>query len=37
MKKWLWIDPTFDAYVMNEKGELLSIEEVRERLISDWS
>ena len=35
LKKWLWIDPTFDAYVMNEKGELLSIEEVRERLISD--
>lgn len=35
MKKWLWIDPTHDAYVMNEKGELLSIEEVRERLITD--
>jgi hypothetical protein len=35
LKKWLWIDPTVDAYVMNEKGELLSIEEVRERLISD--
>ncbi len=35
LKKWLWVDPTFDAYVMNEKGELLSIEEVRERLISN--
>jgi hypothetical protein len=35
LKKWLWIDPTFDAYVMNEKGELLGIEEVRERLIED--
>jgi len=35
LKKWLWIDPTFDAYVMNEKGEMLSIEEVRECLISD--
>jgi len=35
MQKWLWIDPTNDAYVMNEKGELLSIEEVRERLITD--
>jgi hypothetical protein len=33
LKKWLWIDPTFDAYVMNEKGEMLSIEEVRERLM----
>ena len=35
LKKWLWIDPTFNAYVMNEKGDLLSIEEVRERLIND--
>lgn len=35
LKKWLWIDPTNDAYIMNEKGELLSIEEVRERLITD--
>ena len=33
LKKWVWVDPTHDAYVMNEKGELLSIEEVRERLI----
>ena len=35
LKKWLWIDPTNNAYVMNEQGELLSIEEVRERLIND--
>lgn len=35
LKKWLWIDPSFDAYVMNENGELLSIEEVRFRLIND--
>ena len=34
-KKWLWIDPTFDTYVMNEKGELLSIEEVRLRIIDN--
>jgi hypothetical protein len=33
--KWLWIDPTNDAYVMNEKGDLLSIAEVRERLINN--
>jgi hypothetical protein len=33
-KKWIWIDPTNNAYVMNEKGELQSIEEVRERLIN---
>lgn len=35
LKKWLWIDPTNDAYVMNEIGDLLSIEEVRERMIND--
>jgi len=35
LKKWLWIDPTNDAYVMNEKGDLLSIEEVRERIVND--
>jgi hypothetical protein len=35
LKKWLWMDPTNDAYVMNEKGDLLSIEEVRESLITD--
>ena len=34
-QKWIWIDPTNNAYVMNEKGELLSIEEVREQLVSD--
>jgi len=33
-KKWIWVDPTFDSYVMNEKGELLGIQEVRERLIT---
>ena len=35
LNKWIWIDPTFDAYVMNEKGELLGLLEVRERLIND--
>lgn len=34
LKKWIWIDPTFDAYVMDEKGELLGLSEVRERLIN---
>ncbi len=32
--KWLWMDPTFEAYVMDEKDNLLSIREVREGLIS---
>ncbi|HAH22466.1 MAG TPA: transglutaminase domain-containing protein [Prolixibacteraceae bacterium] len=33
--KWVWMDPTFNSYVMDEKGEPLSIEEVRERIIED--
>ena len=33
LKKWIWVDPTFDAYVMNEAGEPLGLEEVRQRLI----
>jgi len=33
LNKWIWIDPTFDAYVMDEKGNLLGLQEVRERLI----
>jgi hypothetical protein len=35
LKKWLWMDPTNDAYIMGEHGELLSIADVRERLITD--
>ena len=33
MRKWVWMDPTFMAYVMDEKGNLLSIEEVRSRMV----
>ena len=33
LQKWLWMDPTNDAYVMNEQGQLLGIEEVRARLL----
>lgn len=33
LEKWIWIDPTFDSYVMDENGNLLGIQEVRERLI----
>ncbi len=35
LKKWIWVDPTFDAYVMDGEGNLLGIKEVRERLIKD--
>jgi hypothetical protein len=34
LNKWLWMDATFEAYVMDNKGNLLSVEEVRERLIT---
>lgn len=34
LKRWIWIDPTFDAYVMDENGSLLGLREVRERLIN---
>lgn len=33
LNKWIWIDPTFEAYVMDDEGNLLGIHEVRERLI----
>ncbi|MDR1369250.1 MAG: transglutaminase domain-containing protein [Dysgonamonadaceae bacterium] len=33
LKKWIWVDPTFNAYLKDENGMLLSIEEVRSRLI----
>ena len=35
LQKWLYIDPTMDAWVMDEDGTMLSIAEVRERLIND--
>jgi hypothetical protein len=35
LKKWIWIDPSIGGFAMNEKGNLLSIEEVREKLTSD--
>ena len=33
LNKWLWMDPTLETYVKDDKGNLLSISEVRERLI----
>lgn len=35
LNKWLWMDPTFNAYVTDEKGNLLGIAEVHERLRND--
>jgi hypothetical protein len=33
LQKWIWMDPTFEAYVTDSKDNLLSIEEVRAGLI----
>ena len=33
--KWVWMDPSFNAYLKDEEGNFLSIEEVRFRLIND--
>ncbi len=35
LNKWIWMDPTFNAYVSDDKGNLLNIEEVRARMIND--
>lgn len=34
LQKWIWLDPTFAAYVTDDKGLLLHPGEVRERLIA---
>jgi len=33
--KWIWMDPTNEAYVMDQQGNALGILEVRERLIDN--
>lgn len=33
LDKWIWIDPSFAAYVKDENGNFLGLQEVRERLI----
>lgn len=33
--KWIYMDPTYEAYFKDENGNYLSIREVRERLIND--
>ena len=33
LDKWVWIDPSFAAYVKDENGNFLGIQEVRERLV----
>lgn len=35
LNKWIWLDPTFEAYVTDENGVMLGLFEVRERLINN--
>ena len=34
INKWIWMDPSFAAYVSDDEGKLLGIGEVRQRLIN---
>lgn len=34
-KKWIMIDPSYELYCMNENGLILSLEEIRYRLMQD--
>jgi hypothetical protein len=35
LNKWIWVDPTMNAYFKDENGNFLSIEDVRERVIDE--
>ena len=35
IRRWVWMDPTNDAYVRDEQGQLLEIGDVRQRLIEN--
>lgn len=35
LNKWVWMDPTFNAYVSDTNGNLLNIEEVRKELVKN--
>ncbi|AYL93825.1 TPR end-of-group domain-containing protein [Mucilaginibacter celer] len=35
LNKWVWMDPTFNAYVTDKSGNLLNIEEVRNKLYNN--
>lgn len=34
LRKWIWADPQYNAFVKDEKGNLLGVQEVRERITS---
>jgi hypothetical protein len=35
LNKWLWMDPVYNGYIADNRGALLSIEEVRDKLHHD--
>ncbi|MDR2039510.1 MAG: hypothetical protein LBQ60_16425 [Bacteroidales bacterium] len=35
LRKWIWMDPSFNAYLKDENDNLLSIAEVRDRIIKE--
>jgi len=35
LNKWIWMDPTFEVWVTDDKGNYLSIQETRYRLVND--
>lgn len=35
LSKWLWMDPTNEAYIMDQTGNFLSVREVRDAVIKD--
>ena len=35
LSKWLWMDPTNEAYIMDQTGNFLSVREVRDVVIKD--
>lgn len=35
LDKWIWVDPTHEAYVQDSRGDLLGLSEDREKLVKD--
>lgn len=35
LNKWIWMDPTFETWVTDDKGNYLSIQETRNRLVNN--
>jgi hypothetical protein len=35
LKKWIWMDPTFEVYMMDSNNNLLDVNQVRQRMIDN--